>query len=197
MEYQAKELFAKHGVPATLGKVVENADDAAAAAEELGGKVVVKAGKSLTADAVDALKMANATGDRATVHAAMSVGSNTDGDHPTHPNTQTMEVAMRMALQDANLSPDAIGYVNFYILTTVVALPGVLLFWFMIRSGLADLSIGTAGVWGFFAGLHLGYTTLAGAVAKSAMSAIVIPSAARDLGSSSSDRRANVIERND
>ncbi len=43
MEYQAKELFAKHGVPVTLGKVVENADDAAAAAEELGGKVVVKA----------------------------------------------------------------------------------------------------------------------------------------------------------
>ena len=29
MEYQAKELFAKHGVPVTLGKVVENADDAA------------------------------------------------------------------------------------------------------------------------------------------------------------------------
>src|SRR5688500_1065476 len=40
---------------------------------------------------------------------------------------------------------DAIGYVNFYVLTTIVALPGVILFWFMIRSGLADLSIGTAG----------------------------------------------------
>ncbi|HEY5607242.1 MAG TPA: MFS transporter [Alphaproteobacteria bacterium] len=40
---------------------------------------------------------------------------------------------------------DAIGYVNFYLLTTLVALPGVLLFWFMIRSGLADLSIGSAG----------------------------------------------------
>jgi succinyl-CoA synthetase beta subunit len=43
MEYQAKELFAKHGVPVTLGAVVENADDAVAAAEELGGRVVVKA----------------------------------------------------------------------------------------------------------------------------------------------------------
>src|SRR4051812_26311617 len=43
MEYQAKQLFAKHGVPATLGTVVENPDDAAAAAEHLGGKVVVKA----------------------------------------------------------------------------------------------------------------------------------------------------------
>ena len=40
---------------------------------------------------------------------------------------------------------DAIGYVNFYLLTTLVAFPGVILFWFMIRSGLADLSIGTAG----------------------------------------------------
>src|SRR4051794_22402952 len=38
-----------------------------------------------------------------------------------------------------------IGYVNFYLLTTLVALPGVALFWFMIRSGLADLSIGSAG----------------------------------------------------
>ena len=43
MEYQAKELFAKHGVPVTVGTVVEEADDAVAAAEEQGGKVVVKA----------------------------------------------------------------------------------------------------------------------------------------------------------
>jgi len=43
MEYQAKELFAKHGVPVKVGTVVTEADDAAAAAEELGGKVVVKA----------------------------------------------------------------------------------------------------------------------------------------------------------
>jgi PAT family beta-lactamase induction signal transducer AmpG len=40
---------------------------------------------------------------------------------------------------------DAMGYVNFYLLTTIVALPGVILFWFMIRSGLADVSIGSAG----------------------------------------------------
>ena len=38
-----------------------------------------------------------------------------------------------------------IGYVNFYLLTTLIALPGVFLFWFMIRSGLADLSVGSAG----------------------------------------------------
>jgi PAT family beta-lactamase induction signal transducer AmpG len=40
---------------------------------------------------------------------------------------------------------DAMGYVNFYLVTTVIALPGVVLFWFMIRSGLADVSIGSAG----------------------------------------------------
>ncbi|HMY08962.1 MAG TPA: ADP-forming succinate--CoA ligase subunit beta [Marmoricola sp.] len=43
MEYQAKELFAKHGVPVTLGKTVETAEDARAAAQEIGGVVVVKA----------------------------------------------------------------------------------------------------------------------------------------------------------
>ncbi|WP_426258389.1 AmpG family muropeptide MFS transporter [Sphingomonas sp. DC1600-2] len=37
---------------------------------------------------------------------------------------------------------DAMGYVNFYLLTTVVALPGVLLFWWMSRTGLIDASIG-------------------------------------------------------
>src|SRR3954462_11632022 len=47
MEYQAKELFAKHGVPVTLGTVVTDTADAAAAAEangaDSGGRVVVKA----------------------------------------------------------------------------------------------------------------------------------------------------------
>jgi MFS transporter, PAT family, beta-lactamase induction signal transducer AmpG len=40
---------------------------------------------------------------------------------------------------------EAIGYVNFYVLTTVVAFPGVILFWLMMRSGLADVSLGSAG----------------------------------------------------
>ena len=39
----------------------------------------------------------------------------------------------------------AMGYLNFYLLTTAIALPGVFLFWFMMRSGLADVSIGSAG----------------------------------------------------
>ena len=47
MEYQSKELFAKHDVPVTLGIVVDRPEDAADAARELGGPdggaVVVKA----------------------------------------------------------------------------------------------------------------------------------------------------------
>lgn len=40
---------------------------------------------------------------------------------------------------------DGIGYVNFYLLTTVLALPGIALFWWMMRSGLVDQAMGTAG----------------------------------------------------
>src|SRR3954453_22101572 len=69
MEYQAKKLFAKHGVPVSLGTVVENPEDAAKAAEALGGRVVVKAqvkvggrgkagGVKLAADPTDAVTKA-------------------------------------------------------------------------------------------------------------------------------------------
>ncbi len=37
------------------------------------------------------------------------------------------------------------GYVAFYWMTTVIAFPGVFLFWWMSRSGLIDQSIGSAG----------------------------------------------------
>jgi succinyl-CoA synthetase beta subunit len=43
MEFQAKELFARHGVPVTVGTVITKAEDAEAAAEAEGGRVVVKA----------------------------------------------------------------------------------------------------------------------------------------------------------
>ena len=43
MEFQAKELFAKHGVPVTVGTVITSPDEAEAAAEAEGGRVVVKA----------------------------------------------------------------------------------------------------------------------------------------------------------
>jgi len=42
-EYQARDLFAKHGVPVTRGKVATTPAEARAIAEEMGGQVVVKA----------------------------------------------------------------------------------------------------------------------------------------------------------
>jgi succinyl-CoA synthetase beta subunit len=42
-EYQARDLFEKHGVPVLAGAVATTADEAFAAAERIGGKVVVKA----------------------------------------------------------------------------------------------------------------------------------------------------------
>ncbi|WP_328996771.1 ADP-forming succinate--CoA ligase subunit beta [Kribbella sp. NBC_01245] len=43
MEYQAKSVFAKHGVRTTVGEVVTTPEEARAAAEKIGGRVVVKA----------------------------------------------------------------------------------------------------------------------------------------------------------
>jgi PAT family beta-lactamase induction signal transducer AmpG len=40
------------------------------------------------------------------------------------------------------------GYVNFFLLTTLIALPGVLLYAYMLKAGLIDESIGDAGVEG-------------------------------------------------
>jgi PAT family beta-lactamase induction signal transducer AmpG len=40
---------------------------------------------------------------------------------------------------------DAWGYVNFYFLTTVLALPGIVIFLMMMRTGLVDDAIGSAG----------------------------------------------------
>ncbi|HEV2567587.1 AmpG family muropeptide MFS transporter [Sphingomonas sp.] len=40
---------------------------------------------------------------------------------------------------------EQMGFVNFYLLTTVAALPGILLFWAMMRAGLIDASVGSAG----------------------------------------------------
>ena len=42
-EYQARELFAKHGVPVLSAKIADTPEEAEAAAAEIGGKVVVKA----------------------------------------------------------------------------------------------------------------------------------------------------------
>ncbi|GAA5030670.1 ADP-forming succinate--CoA ligase subunit beta [Actinopolymorpha pittospori] len=79
MEYQAKELFAKHGVPVTLGRVVESPDDARAAAEELGGRVVVKAQvKTGGRGKAGGVKLA-ADPDEAVVHARAILGMDIKG----------------------------------------------------------------------------------------------------------------------
>ena len=49
----------------------------------------------------------------ATIHAEiLGFGSNADGQHSTRPEQATMRRAMELALEDAALHPDAIGYVN-------------------------------------------------------------------------------------
>jgi PAT family beta-lactamase induction signal transducer AmpG len=40
---------------------------------------------------------------------------------------------------------ETMGYVGFYLFTTVIALPGIVLFWLMMRAGFIDRSVGTAG----------------------------------------------------
>ncbi len=40
---------------------------------------------------------------------------------------------------------ETLGYVNFYLLTTLAALPGIALFWLMSRNGLVDSAMGSAG----------------------------------------------------
>ena len=42
-EYQARDLFEKHGVPVLAGAVAITTDEAFAAAAKMGGRVVVKA----------------------------------------------------------------------------------------------------------------------------------------------------------
>ncbi|MEV7865205.1 ADP-forming succinate--CoA ligase subunit beta [Streptomyces sp. NPDC088124] len=68
-EYQARDLFAKHGVPVLAGEVIETPEAAREVTERLGGKAVVKAqvkvggrgkagGVKLASDAADAVEKA-------------------------------------------------------------------------------------------------------------------------------------------
>ncbi len=41
-EYQARDIFEKHGVPVLAAAIATTADEAEAAATKIGGKVVVK-----------------------------------------------------------------------------------------------------------------------------------------------------------
>jgi succinyl-CoA synthetase beta subunit len=78
MEYQAKELFAKHGVPVTLGTVAATPEEARTAAEKLGVVVVkaqVKAGGRGKAGGVKLAK----TPDEAFQHATAILGMQIKG----------------------------------------------------------------------------------------------------------------------
>jgi len=78
MEYQAKELFAKHDVPVTLGIVAHTPDEAQAAAEKLGVVVVkaqVKAGGRGKAGGVKLAK----TPEEARAHAEAILGMEIKG----------------------------------------------------------------------------------------------------------------------
>jgi len=60
---------------------------------------------------LEELEHAKARG--ATIYAEIvGFGCNADGQHATKPEQATMRGAMELALQDAGLAPDAIGYVN-------------------------------------------------------------------------------------
>jgi succinyl-CoA synthetase beta subunit len=79
MEYQAKELFAKHDVATTLGVVVETAEDARAAAEEIGGVTVIKAQvKAGGRGKAGGVKIAK-TADEAFEHASAILGMDIKG----------------------------------------------------------------------------------------------------------------------
>ncbi|MFM6854134.1 MAG: hypothetical protein ACKOUM_08645, partial [Sphingopyxis sp.] len=45
----------------------------------------------------------------------------------------------------AGLMVESMGYFNYYVMTTFAAIPGIILFWLMMRAGLIDSSVGTAG----------------------------------------------------
>lgn len=60
---------------------------------------------------LEELDHAKARGAR--IHAEVAgYGTNSDGQHITQPSVATMEIALRLALSDARLAPDAIGFVN-------------------------------------------------------------------------------------
>ena len=72
MEYQAKELFAKHGVPVLPGIIADTPDEARSAADQVGGPVVVKAQvKTGGRGKAGGVKLAETTDEAATKAAAI------------------------------------------------------------------------------------------------------------------------------
>ncbi|ADP15666.1 beta-ketoacyl synthase, C-terminal domain protein 1 [Achromobacter xylosoxidans A8] len=72
------------------------------------GLVIGEGGGMLVLESLD-----HALARGARIHAEIvGFGSNSDGTHITRPEASTMRIAMEMALADASLPPEAIGYVN-------------------------------------------------------------------------------------
>ena len=72
------------------------------------GLVIGEGGGMLVLESLD-----HALARGARIHAEIvGFGSNSDGAHITRPEAATMRIAMEMALADAGLPPQAIGYVN-------------------------------------------------------------------------------------
>jgi succinyl-CoA synthetase beta subunit len=83
MEYQAKDIFAKHGVPVLPGAVAETTEQARRAAEQIGGQVVVKAQvKTGGRGKAGGVKLAE-NADEAAERAAAILGMDIKG-HPVH-----------------------------------------------------------------------------------------------------------------
>ena len=58
-------------------------------------------------------EMQHARARNAPIHAeVVGFGTNSDGNHITQPSAETMQIALRLALQDAELPPEAIGFVS-------------------------------------------------------------------------------------
>ncbi|WP_338878340.1 beta-ketoacyl-ACP synthase [Achromobacter veterisilvae] len=72
------------------------------------GLVIGEGGGMLVLESLD-----HALARGARIHAeVVGFGSNSDGTHITRPEAKTMRIAMEMALADAGVPPEAIGYVN-------------------------------------------------------------------------------------
>ena len=87
LEYQGKQLFAKHGVPVPEGRFADSVDQAVQAAEELGYPVVVKAQVQIGGRGkAGGIKVANDK-DEAREHAEAILGMDITGPHGEGPFT--------------------------------------------------------------------------------------------------------------
>ena len=78
------------------------------------GLVLGEGGSMLVLESLESAKKRNAK-----IYAEIvGFGSSCDGTHITRPQSATMKEAMRLALKDANLSPEQIGYINAHATAT-------------------------------------------------------------------------------